>query len=66
MFARFGLFVRNLRRDEESGFVDEEIEIQKRGETKAYPYLLVMKALFYAFIGSAIVCKLKSLFSDLS
>ena len=57
MFARFGLFVRNLRRDEELGYVDEEIEFQKRGETKAYPYPLVLKALFYALIGSAVVCK---------
>jgi hypothetical protein len=56
MLSRFGLFVRN-RRDEELGYSEDEVELPKHGEGKPYPYLLVIRALFYAFLASAIVCK---------
>jgi hypothetical protein len=55
MLSRFG-FVRN-RRDEELGYSDGDAELQKHGEGKPYPYLVVIRAFFYSFLASAGVCK---------
>lgn len=47
--------IRNRREDY---IDDEEIEFHKIDENKPYPYFLIIRSLFYAFIISMFVCKL--------
>lgn len=46
--------IRNRKED----YADEEIEFHKHEENKPYPYFVVIKSLFYAFLSSVFVGKI--------